>query len=206
MNAVTLGMTKKTIKFIKNSDLRIKTEDILLFDLDGTLVDTDFSNFLSYQKAVKEVTGQDISMDYCFNSRFDRNMLERIMPNLTCNEYKRIIQLKNENYEKNLCKTQLNTSVADILKKYSKTNQTVLVTNCRKDRALMTIKFYGLNNFFSFSFFHNNYKNDNKYLTALSNLKTLPDSVFVFENDKSEINNAINCGIPCENIKNVSIS
>ena len=42
-------------KGVIDIDLRIKADSILFFDLDGTLVDTDYANFLSYKKAIEFV-------------------------------------------------------------------------------------------------------------------------------------------------------
>lgn len=184
-------------------DLKIKRENILFFDLDDTLVDTNFSNYLSYQKAVKEITGNNLDIFSNYHGRFDRKILKKIMPCLSSTDFKKIIWLKNKYYKKYLCETKLNKSVSEILMKYFKTNKTILATNCRNDRALMTIEYYGLSNKFSFIFPRQ--KNGNKYFNALTNLKITPESVIVFENDESEINNAINSGIPTENIKNINI-
>ena len=36
-------------------NLNINSDTVLFFDMDGTLIDTDFANFLSYQEAIKSV-------------------------------------------------------------------------------------------------------------------------------------------------------
>jgi len=36
----------------------------LIFDLDGTLIDTDEANFLSYQEAVKNIKNIDLKLIY----------------------------------------------------------------------------------------------------------------------------------------------
>jgi hypothetical protein len=43
--------------------------------------------------------------------------------------------------------------MTDILKEYSKTNKTVLVTKCREKRARMTLKYHGLIDLFSHTFY-----------------------------------------------------
>lgn len=176
---------------------RIRRQHVLFFDMDGTLIDTNYANYLSYTQAIHQIlqTGSDFSYDP--NIRFTRVYLKERFPTLEKTEYDKITLLKNRFYADNLPKTELNVIMTDILKRYSKTNTTVLVTNCREERAVMTLKYHDLFNAFNHKFFvHQN----NKYEYALASLEISPTSVFVFENEKSEIENAISAGIPCENI------
>src|SRR5690606_14668217 len=119
-----------------NGVAKITTDTVLFFDMDGTLIDTDLANFLSYKKAIVSITKLDNNLAYNPDKRFNRSNLKNAVPNLTETEYERIIQKKEEYYNDFLHETKLKTKIADILFKYSKTNKTVLVTNCRKDRAI----------------------------------------------------------------------
>ena len=111
----------------------ITADLILFFDMDGTLIDTDLANFLSYKKAINLVTKSDNNLTYNPDKRFNRSNLKNAVPNLTESEYEKIIQEKEEYYNDFIHETKLKTEIADILIKYSKTNKTILVTNCRKD-------------------------------------------------------------------------
>lgn len=93
----------------------INKDTVLLFDMDGTLVDTDFANFLSYQKAIELVIGLDKEIQYNPNERFNRTTLKTALSNLTKTEYEKIIQQKDKNYKEHLSQTKLNKPVADIL-------------------------------------------------------------------------------------------
>jgi phosphoglycolate phosphatase-like HAD superfamily hydrolase len=117
---------------------------------------------------------------------------------LTETEYERIIQEKEEYYNDFLHETKLYTKTADILFNYSKTNKTVLITNCRKDRAMTTLKHHGLTDKFSDIFcreFGDNDKKINKFENAISKLGILPNFVIAFENEESEIADAQKAGI-----------
>lgn len=181
----------------------IKTDTILFFDLDGTLIDTDYANFLSYKKAIRSVTNNGLELSYNPQNRFNRSYLKIALPNLTQIDYERIIQKKEEYYVDFLTETKLNEDIAEILLKYSKTNQCFLVTNCRKDRALKTLDYFRLTEKFTKIYcreFDDNDKKINKFQKTLSILGVPPNIVIVFENEGTEISEAIEAGIPAQNI------
>jgi len=183
--------------------LNIKENDILFFDMDGTLVDTDFANFLSYKKAIQSFIQTENEIEFNPNERFNCASLKIAVPNLTETEYEKIIKKKEENYKEHLSDTKLNKSVVEILLKYCKTNKTVLVTNCRKDRALMTLNYHKLTDKFSNIFFRNTTDNGNrinKYKNAISSLSLSAQTVIVFENERPEIEDAILAGISINKI------
>lgn len=176
----------------------ITANSILFFDMDGTLIDTDLANFLAYKRAINLVTKLDDNLTFNPDIRFCRSNLKNAIPNMTENEYEKIIQEKEKCYNDFLHETKLNTEIAGILFKYSKTNKTVLVTNCRKDRAMTTLKHFGLdnkfNNIFCREFSDNNIK-VNKFQNAILKLGVLPNFVIIFENEESEIADAKKAGI-----------
>ncbi len=179
-------------------DTIITADTILFFDMDGTLIDTNYANFLSYKKAILSVTKSDQDLIYKPDRRFNRSILKNSVPNLTENEYARIIKEKEEYYNDFLHEIKLNKANVDILIKYSKTNKTVLVTNCRKDRAVTTLKHFGLLDKFSEIFyreFSDNDKKINKFQNAILKLGVPPNFVIAFENEENEITDAQKAGI-----------
>ena len=177
---------------------KIETDSILFFDMDGTLVDTNFSNYLSYKRAIQSVIPTDADIPYNLTERFNRGLLKRVVPNLTETEYEKIIQLKEDYYKEYLPQTKLNKLVVEILIQYSKTNKTVLVTNCREDRAKMTLNYYGLTDHFS-SLFFRQFDGDNgkinKFQNAILCLGISPTLIIAFENEENEIADAMEAGI-----------
>lgn len=183
--------------------MEITEDNILFFDMDGTLVDTDLANFSSYRKAILSVLKLDREIHYNPSERFNRTTLKTILSTLTEVEYQKIIQRKEDNYNKYLHQTKLNRAVADILTRYSKTNKTVLVTNCREDRAMETLNYHSLTDKFSNLIFRKSSGNKNrinKYKNAISYLSLSSKTVIAFENEKQEVEDALSAGIEIENI------
>jgi phosphoglycolate phosphatase-like HAD superfamily hydrolase len=183
--------------------LNICKDTFLLFDMDGTLINTDLANFLSYRDAIESVIKFEEKLHYNPELRFNRLALTNLYPNLTDKEYETIIKKKEDTYPEYIQKTELKNSVVDILLQYSKTNRTILVTNCRKNRALQTLKYHNLTDKFCDKFFRvPSEKNNriNKYKNVISCLNLSTQSVIVFENEKQEIDDAISAGISANNI------
>ncbi len=182
---------------------KIKPDTILFFDMDGTIVDTDFANYLSYKKAIQSVILTDTVIEYNPKERFNRASLKKTIPNLTETEFEKIIHLKEKNYKEQLSQTKLKKLVAKILLHYSNTNETVLVTNCREDRAILTLNYHELTDKFSnffFKQFGNNNEKINKFHNAIQCLGISPKLVIVFENEEDAIEDALNAGILIDNI------
>lgn len=194
---------KAEIQIINN---KITKDTVLFFDMDGTLVDTDYANFLAYKNAIISVTNSNHDLTYNPDRRFNRCNLKTAVPNLTKDEYEKIIRKKEECFNDFLHETKINKETVDILFKYSKTNKSVLVSNCRKDRAMATLKHFGLEEKFSDIFcreFEDNDQKINKFQNALSKLGVPPKFVIVFENEDAEITNAHKEGILIVNPTNL---
>lgn len=176
-------------------NITIRPHHVLFFDLDDTLVDTNHANFLAYQSAFLLADQCDFHVTYDPSIRFNRKIFQQIFPDMEESVFRKIIQLKEKQFQST--NTHLNTQMADILRKYSKTHQTVLVTDCNENRAKAIISHHKLLEYFSDLLFGRpeNNTEENKYQYAIRTLNIPPASIIVFENDEQNIAAAQEIGI-----------
>jgi len=168
--------------------------------LDGTIIDTDKANFISYKYAIKQIKNIDIK-EYQ-NKRFTRVDLYKF--NFTQKEIKFIIDIKNKIYASYLKDTNLYSSILDILTKFKKRNSIIiLATNSSKIRANLLLEYYNLKSFFDYIFCKEDYLNNNKFEFVCNYLNLDKDKILVFENEKKEIENAISIGIDKNKVFNL---
>lgn len=194
---------KQTNKVIQSIGDRIKTDTVLFFDMDGTLVDTDYANYLSFKFAIQSVLNPINLISFNPKERFNRTILQREFPKLNSKDFIEIIRLKEIFYLENIEHTKIIPVVNDILNEFYKTNATVLVTNCRQDRALFTLNQHGLTDKFNHKFFRKSIDKDkhvNKFKHAITTLNLEPHMTIAFENEQFEIDEAIRAGIPFQNL------
>lgn len=76
---------------------KVSEKTIFLIDLDGTLVDTDYANYLAYHYAIKKIF--EIELSYDRKKRFTRNDLKKIFPNIQVSDFEKIVRLKEDKYK-----------------------------------------------------------------------------------------------------------
>ncbi len=183
-------------------DIEIPHGFVVFCDMDGTLVDTDYANYLSYRQAVIETTCGKYDIEFT-SERLNRESLKNRLPSLTVTQYEVIAALKAEYFTIFLSKTRLNAALANIITMCSRTNETVLVTYCRNKRTMETLRHHNIFERFSkiicWEDLHQG-EPSNKYESALNITGAKPETVLVFENDITDIEKALLAGIPRSNV------
>lgn len=186
-------------------DLEIPPRFIVFCDMDGTLVDTDYANYLSYRRAVIKATSgkHDVQLS---SVRLNRESLKKRIPSLTDAQCEEIVSLKAEYFAEFLSETILNTALADFIRKYSGTIEAVLVTSCREARAVETLRHHKLLGCFTRLICWeamSEGESSNKYEIALSLMGANPEAILVFENEIADVEKAVLAGVSRENIISV---
>ena len=161
----------------------ISSSNILLFDLDGTLLETDLANFYSYKKACYEVLGITLSLPY---TRFDYRFLKDFLKQFNIDDalMLHIKALKDLYYKDFIFLTKINEYIKNVLVGAFKTNKTILVTNANKNRVSMLLDHHSLSCYFSHIFIN---KKQNKFSNLLNFYNLNPKKIILFENEKTEI-------------------
>lgn len=189
--------------------MKITPDKILFFDLDGTLIDTDYANWLAYNKAYdisefkKDIDpADDILFEFDVNERVDKLRITDVLIHFGKKYCDDIIIKKKEFYSENLKFTKQIEENVDILKRFSKTNKIILVSNCSRERGIETLKYHQLDTYFHKMFFaEDKTLSENKYENAIQLLGISPDNIVAFEDDKNQIEIAKEVGI-----KNINVS
>ncbi len=174
-------------------------------DLDGTLVDTDYANYLSYRRAVIEETRGMYDVAFS-NERLNRESLKKRFPSLTATQLERITSLKSEFFNGFISETRLNTELADLIISHHRKNPIILVTCCREMRAVEVLKHYELLKYFTQMICREDFllgRLSNKYEHAITILEASREAILVFENDNICIEQALASGVPSRNIYKV---
>lgn len=166
----------------------------VLFDLDGTLIETDKANFLAYHKATLEVCGINISMT---NGRFTRENLS-LYHDINENEIAEIVKRKQKYFLGFVDETRPLPTLS-ILQHLNDTHN-ILLTYCSACRLLPILNHYGIMHLFSQVYYKECYNGVSKFEYMKSVNDYSPESAIVFENEVFSIREAVRSGIPAENI------
>lgn len=174
----------------------INAKTILLFDLDGTLIDTDKANFLAYKSAILKIN--NIEIEDIYKKRINRTLLKDILIDISDELISEIVLIKEEIYLEYLMHTKLIIENYKLLLKHSNRNKIYLVTNCRKNRALQLLEYHNIINYFT-DFIFRDENTDNKYINkyeiAIRQLNLNKKDILIYENEIVEIEKAIEIGI-----------
>lgn len=184
-------------QFYKNLDCYVKPESVFIFDMDGTLVNSDIANFNAYSEALSPTI--NLAQRY-IAGRITRASLSELGVSRTmqCS----IVSKKREVYSKYLKDTIKMPLACKILEIVSKTNMTILATQSEKQRAIDTLQYHDLHAKFTHSVFREDLQEEqqNKYAHVVQKYNLNPQDIFVFEDNEIEIANALTAGIPQKNI------
>ncbi len=185
------NLSLPTIEWLKQ---HIKKGDALLFDMDGTLVDTDRCNTRAYKVAISEIVGEKYANELDV-VRINRTTLREKLSWLSNDELSRIVELKEDLYIQFIEDVTIVPYSLSILKSFSTANTIVLTTNARQNRVLQTIGHLCLKDYFDDIITRDDCNKKNKFSTAIDKHHFNPDKVWVFENEKVQVEMAVEVGI-----------
>ena len=126
---------------------------VFIFDMDGTLVNTDIANRMAYQQAAKNVCQCSL-----FNvvGRMTRDSLR--YSRLSPEEETLVVEEKQRIYPKYLDKTLLLPAGKLLKDLHDEGCTTILATKANKQRALQTLQYHHLDNCFTHQYFQEDFQ------------------------------------------------
>ncbi len=176
-----------------------RLKNLALFDLDGTLFDTDVVNFEAYKKALEEhsytLKYEDYTK-YCKGRQFN-DFIVKIVPNRE-DLYPIIHRRKKELYPSYLCKARVNIHLINMIKLMKKSYVVAVVTTASRKNVEDILDYFKLNNLFDFIITGDDVKNNKPdpecYLKAIEKCGTEIKNVIIFEDSKPGIEAARKTG------------
>lgn len=174
---------------------------IAVFDLDGSLVETDAANSAAYRIALRKLGAGDIGKCH---GRITSNVIVSSMKALAGTSIAEIKRLKAEAYRHEMWRTRLGPAAMAL--RYVLTNRAffgkvVLLTNSTTRRAIETLRHFGLQSYFDEVVC--NGSRGNKYINYFRAFDSDPAACVVWENEEGQVASAVVAGVKVENIRKV---
>lgn len=189
-------MPRNALLHLSLINANISPKDVLLFDMDGTLIHTDNANNIAYKLAIRDVLGE--VPDDLFNNiyRIRQVDVKNAIKNISEEQFNQIVTYKKEYYKKNISATYLIDNVVDLLKLHHKTHKCILVSDACSDRVIQTLEYFNLKNkFYAIITKEDCSDDEDKFTSAIRKFKLNPDELWVFEDEQENIDKALELNV-----------
>lgn len=179
----------------------VERNKIAVFDLDGTLVETDAANSEAYRVAMRKY-GMNV---FGMCGRITTGVIQQVVGGNAKSVVNTIVDAKISAYCHELWRTQLGAAAIDlkcVLVDRSAFSKLVLLTDSSERRAMETLRHHGLDGCFD-EIVCNGGRGD-KYANYFKAFDSDPAACVVWENENSQIYAAIAAGVKNENIRKVA--
>ena len=175
---------------------------VVLFDLDGTLVETDAANTAAYGAALA-AWGQVLRVPA--GVRVTGGMVRAVLPSLTAEDLRVLSSAKAAAYARGLDLTRLGPACGDlrrVLRNRDRFARIVLLTESNARRAWETLRHHGLAGCFDEVVCNGGH--GDKYANYFATHAVDPADCFAWENESGKVQSAQGAGIDIEHIRKVA--
>ena len=174
---------------------------VALFDLDGTLVETDAVNSAAYRRVLAREGIKNIDR---LAGRISMRSILTSIGGISKADACALSRAKSEEYVRLLWNSDLGPAAEAlrmVLASREQFSKVVLLTDGQEQRALETLRYHGLDR--CFDEIVCNAGDGDKYLNYFRSHDANPAVTIVWENDNKEIQSAITAGVKTSNVKKV---
>ena len=196
------GKTPSSVTILNvraETGVKVKQTKIAIFDLDGSLVETDEANSVAYRVALNKNGKENILGLY---GRITSADVRKLGCDIDC--IKSIINAKVSAYCHELWRTRLNSAADDlrcVIANHDVFEKVVCLTDSAEQRAIETLRYWSLDGFFDEIVCNGG--NGDKYTNYFKTFDSDPAACIVWENEEGQIMSAIAAGVKTENIRKV---
>lgn len=174
---------------------------VALFDLDGTLVETDAVNSAAYRRVLAREGIKNVDR---LAGRISMRSILTSLGGISKADARALSRAKSEEYVRLLWNSDLGPAAEAlrmVLASREQFSKVVLLTDGQEQRAFETLRYHGLDQ--CFDEIVCNAGDGDKYLNYFRSHDANPAVTIVWENDNKEIQSAITAGVKTDNIKKV---
>lgn len=176
---------------------KVNQADVVVFDLDGTLIETDSANHLAYDAAITHCLGQDHDVKLPTTKRVTREVLRECFVTTSQTMIQRIVQYKEEIYSQFLHATAINKSMLRLLE-LSQGKEVILASDCRQLRGELILAYHGMSENFTRKYFSGNDNSIHKYEIVFRNLDLDSSRIVLFDDDPVSVAVALTIGVEAD--------
>ena len=169
----------------------------LLFDMDGTLFDTSYVNFLAYQKALRE-ENSDLTLEFYVTNCEGKSYSEFLVDLVPENRVEIVHSNKVLYYPQFLTMAKQNVRLFDLLVELKLLYSTGLVTTASRKNTEEILDFFGRRDLFDVIIAKEDIQhtkpNPECYLRAMQILECEPQNTIIFEDSEIGLKAAVESG------------